>query len=95
MRNIRRTVDPAEVLPLSPTPARDAGGFLDMTSLFVLAIAEVHGVRVADIKRRRTLVLAVILGDSGAKVVEKSAGRTGPYWAGQIRNPSDRAPAPD
>lgn len=55
--------------------------FLEATALFALAVAEVHGVRVDEIERRRTLILAVVLGDQGAMLVEKVAGRTGQHWA--------------
>ncbi len=54
--------------------------FLEVTALFALAVAEVHGIRVEEIERRRTLVLAVVLGDRGAMLVEKAAGRTGQHW---------------
>ncbi|MGH3775204.1 MAG: hypothetical protein ACRDRR_05615 [Pseudonocardiaceae bacterium] len=54
--------------------------FLEVTALFTLAVAEVHGIRVEEIERRRTLVLAVVLGDRGAMLVEKVAGRTGQHW---------------
>ena len=54
--------------------------FFEATALFALAVAEVHGVRIADIERRRTLLLAVVLGDNGAMLVEKMAGRTGQHW---------------
>ena len=32
--------------------------FLETTSLFTLTVAEVHGIRVNEVERRRTLVLA-------------------------------------
>lgn len=54
--------------------------FLEITALFVLAVAEVHGIRIADVERRRTLLLAIVLGDNGAMLVEKMAGRTGEHW---------------
>ncbi len=54
--------------------------FLEATALFALAVAEVHGIRVDEVERRRTLVLAVVLGDRGAMLVEKMAGRTGQHW---------------
>lgn len=47
--------------------------FLEATALFVLAVAEVHGIHVAEVERRQTLVLAVLLGDHGAMLVEKMA----------------------
>ena len=54
--------------------------FLEASALFILAVAEVHGVWIDDLERRRTLLLAVLLGDSGASFVEKAAGRTGKHW---------------
>jgi hypothetical protein len=58
----------------------DMVGFLEASALFILAVAEVHGIRIDDLETRRTLVFAVLLGDSGAKFVEKAAARTGKYW---------------
>jgi hypothetical protein len=55
--------------------------FFEATALFALAVADVHGIRLADIERRRTLLLAVVLGDEGAMLVEKMTGRTGQHWA--------------
>jgi hypothetical protein len=55
--------------------------FFEATVLFALAVAEVHGIRVADVERRRTLLLALILGDNAAILVEKMAGRTSQHWA--------------
>jgi hypothetical protein len=54
--------------------------FFQTTALFALAVAEVHGIRVEELERRRTLVLAIALGDNGAMLVEKMAGRTGQHW---------------
>lgn len=54
--------------------------FLEATALFALGVAAVHGIQVEDVERRRTLVLAVVLGDHGATLVEKLAGRTGEHW---------------
>jgi hypothetical protein len=54
--------------------------FLEASALFILAVAEVHGVWIDDLERRRTLLLTVLLGDSGASFVEKAAGRPGTYW---------------
>jgi hypothetical protein len=58
--------------------------FLEATALYTLAIAEVYGVPVHDLERRRTVLMAVLLGESATKVIEKTAGRTGPYWGKQI-----------
>jgi hypothetical protein len=54
--------------------------FFEATVLFALAVAEVHGIRVVDIERRRTLLLAIVLGDNGAMLVEKMTGRMGQHW---------------
>jgi hypothetical protein len=55
--------------------------FFEATALFALAVAEVHGIHLTDVERRRTLVLALVLGDNAAILVEKMAGRTGQHWA--------------
>lgn len=54
--------------------------FIEASAVFVLAVAEVHGVRVDELERRRTLVMAVLLGNGGSSFIQKAAGRTGPYW---------------
>lgn len=58
----------------------EIGAFVDSTVLFTLAVAEIHGVAVDDLDRRRALVLAVLLGDTGTAIVEKAAGRAGGSW---------------
>lgn len=60
--------------------AAETVAFLEATALFALAVAETHGVRLEDVERRRTLLLAVLLGDRGPKLIEKIAGRTGKHW---------------
>ena len=62
----------------------EVGGFIEASALFCLAVAEVHGVKVDDLERRRTLLLAVLMGDGGSKIVQKIAGRTGPHWGKAI-----------
>lgn len=52
---------------------------LQATALFALAVAEMHGIRVEEVERRRALVLTVVVGD-GAMLVEKMLGRTGEHW---------------
>lgn len=54
--------------------------FLETTMLFTLAVAELHRVPVEDIERRRTLLFSILLGDSGPRLVQKIAGRTGKHW---------------
>jgi hypothetical protein len=48
--------------------------FLETTAVFILAIAEVHGVSVTDKERRRTLVLAALAGDDGKHIVSRLLG---------------------
>ncbi|MBM7366610.1 hypothetical protein [Gordonia hydrophobica] len=51
--------------------------FIEASALLALAIAEVHGISPADTERRKTLVLAVALGDEGTTVVGKAVGAKG------------------
>ena len=62
----------------------EAIGFLNATALYVLSRAEVHGIPLRDIERRRTLVMAVMLGEAGTKSVQQVAERTGQHWARQL-----------
>jgi len=43
-------------------------------------VASVHGVQVTDIERRRTLLLGILVGESGASFIRKAAERTGQHW---------------
>ena len=68
--------------------ALSAGEFfssLELSTLFVLSLAEVHGVRLDEIERRRTLVMGILLGQSGSEtIIGKVAERTGQHWARQL-----------
>lgn len=64
----------------------ELGFFLEASALLNLAVAEVHGLQIDDLERRRTLLLTVLLGDSGVKVVEKAAARTGAHWGRKVTN---------
>ncbi|WP_410609725.1 hypothetical protein [Amycolatopsis sp. lyj-109] len=58
---------------------------LELSALFVLSVAEVHGVQLDEIERRRTLVMGILLGQSGSStIVGKAAERTGQHWARQL-----------
>lgn len=54
--------------------------FVHATALFALAVAEVHGIEVHDVERRRTVVWAVVIGDHGAMLMEKIVGEAGEHW---------------
>jgi hypothetical protein len=56
--------------------------FLEATAVFVLAVAEVHGIPADHRERRRALVLAVLVGDDGKRAVADliGSGRTGGAW---------------
>lgn len=56
--------------------------FLEATAVFVLAIAEVHGIPIEQRERRRALVLAVLVGDEskGAIADLLGPGRTSGAW---------------
>lgn len=58
--------------------------FLNASVLYILARGEVQGITVQDVERRRTLVMAVMLGDAGAKGIGAVAERTGQHWARQL-----------
>ncbi|RVW02769.1 hypothetical protein [Rhodococcus xishaensis] len=55
--------------------------FLEASALLTLAIASVHGISPHDHQQRRTLVLAVALGESGMEIVERATGLTATNWA--------------
>ncbi len=56
--------------------------FLEATALFVLAVAEVHGIPVEHRERRRALVLAVLVGEDSKHAVADllGPGRTKGAW---------------
>ncbi|PWU52357.1 hypothetical protein DLJ47_19180 [Micromonospora sp. S4605] len=57
---------------------------LELSALFALSIAEVHGVPIDEIERRRTIVMGIMLGGSGSATITKVAERTGQHWGRQI-----------
>src|SRR5689334_317246 len=58
--------------------------FLEASAVFTLAVAAVHGVAPEDRERRRALVLAVVLGETGMEIVEKSVGHSAKNWGGLL-----------
>ncbi|MCY0931740.1 hypothetical protein OTB20_37285 [Streptomyces sp. H27-H1] len=57
---------------------------LELSALFALSIAEVHGVPIDEVERRRTIVLGIMLGGSGSATITKMAERTGQHWGRQV-----------
>ncbi|MCC9704607.1 hypothetical protein E4N62_04665 [Streptomyces sp. MNU76] len=57
---------------------------LELSALFALSVAEVHGVPIDEVERRRTIVMGVMLGGSGSTTIGKVAGRTGQHWGRQV-----------
>ncbi|MFD1716891.1 hypothetical protein [Georgenia deserti] len=55
--------------------------FLSASANHVMAVAAVHGVAVDDVERRRTLLLAALLGEDGARAVSGQLGLGTLYWA--------------
>ncbi|WP_234459986.1 hypothetical protein [Streptomyces sp. MBT51] len=64
--------------------AGEALSSLELSALFALSLAEVHGVPIDEIERRRTIVLGIMLGGAGSETITKVAGRTGQHWGRQI-----------
>jgi hypothetical protein len=58
-----------------------AGSFLAASAQLALAVAEVHGVEIDDLQRRRTLVLASLLGEQGSVILEEEIGVGTLFWA--------------
>lgn len=71
------------------TGAAEIAGFVSATAMFVLAVAEVHGVPVSDPEVRRALVLAVLLGEGAVAALEGAAGHA-PHWAQVIGRTTSR-----
>jgi hypothetical protein len=67
------------------TAAAEAIAALDAAVLYTLGVAEVHGLHIEDVERRRALVLAVVLGESGTKLMQKLTGGSG-HWANELVN---------
>ncbi|WP_280261698.1 hypothetical protein [Nocardia wallacei] len=60
--------------------------FLEASAVFTLAVAAVHGIAPDDKERRRALVLAVVLGESGMQIVEKNVGHSAKNWGSLLAN---------
>ncbi|GAB3282854.1 hypothetical protein [Kineosporia babensis] len=54
------------------------------TALYALSIAEIHGVPIDELERRRTIVMGIMLGGSGSGTIAKISERTGQHWGRQV-----------
>jgi hypothetical protein len=61
--------------------AGEVAAFFGASALFSLAVASVHGIEVEDVIRRRTLLLATVLGDAGATLAATEGGIPTAAWA--------------
>ncbi|UUU32429.1 hypothetical protein JIX56_22395 [Streptomyces sp. CA-210063] len=64
--------------------AGEALSSLELSALFALSLAEVHGVPIDEIERRRTIVMGIMLGGTGSATIGKVAERTGQHWGRQV-----------
>jgi hypothetical protein len=64
--------------------AGEALSSLELSALYALSIAEVHGVRIDEVERRRTIVMGILLGGSGSATITSVAERTGQHWGRQV-----------
>jgi len=62
------------------TGAAEITAFVSASAMFVLALAELHGLPVSDPQVRRALVLAVLVGE-GAEAVVEGGQHAAPHWA--------------
>ncbi|MEV0359682.1 hypothetical protein AB0H71_26855 [Nocardia sp. NPDC050697] len=54
--------------------------FMEASAVYTLAVASVHGITPQAQEQRRALVLAVVLGESGMDIVQKSIGHSAKNW---------------
>jgi hypothetical protein len=57
---------------------------LELTTLYALSLAQIHGIPIGELERRRTLIMGILIGGSGVDTIPKIAERTGKHWAKQI-----------
>lgn len=59
----------------------EVAAFFAASSAFALAVADVHGIGIEETARRRTLLMATVLGEQGAKTVGVETGLNTKAWA--------------
>ena len=58
--------------------------FMASAVTYVLTVAELQGLHVADVERRRALVLSALLGEEGSRAVQGELGLSTLFWAAQL-----------
>lgn len=71
------------------TGAAEVTAFVSASAMFVLALAELHGLPVSDPEVRRALVVSVLVGESGVAALQ-GAGATEAHWAQVIARSTPR-----
>ena len=64
--------------------ASNVATYFAASAAFSLAVAEVHGIEVEDVARRRALLLTTILGEDGARAIGELGLFTTGKWATQL-----------
>lgn len=67
-----------------PSALADVVAFTEAATLYVLSLAEIHGLHPEDLERRRLLVQTVLIGDGAVTALGKGADKVGKHWANQI-----------
>ncbi|WP_288292202.1 hypothetical protein [uncultured Varibaculum sp.] len=71
----------------APVTLADLLAFLESSVWYVLTMAEIYGMDVEDIERRRFLVMTAFLGNSGVTTATQALGKKSiPYWSKTIIN---------
>jgi hypothetical protein len=55
----------------------ETAGFLEASALFAQSVSELHGIAIREPDRARALVMALMLGEGGRKLVKQFAGQMG------------------
>lgn len=61
--------------------ASEVATFFAASSAFALAVAEVHGIEIDEYARRRTLLLATVMGEQGTQTISLETGLGARAWA--------------
>lgn len=70
--------------------AAEITAFVSASAMYVLALAELHGVPVSDPEVRRALVVAVLLGEGGTAAVDLGVAGETRHWAQLLNRPQSR-----